>query len=536
MDFRKKLLVLSASAMAFAGMASAASIPCPTAANNTGLPNILRVEGTNDLVTDFNVSCAAGATLTSGTVVVNLTGTVTSQVFGHSTTSEATLNFYATAGGALISSYPGTILGTQVTFGSVVFPTVAYTIKVQNVRVNSSVLTTGVYVTETLLVYNDGVVAFSSGPENVGYVQQGFAVPTVTGIAGPYAICQGNTDVSFTVNLAERFGGAFKSQAPTTQTATQGEEFCNTGATCTSTNGEQGTYPANPTVGGIGSATSGTRFVLVFTGLVTGETLYLPVSVAGTSDDFGGDGLTMNLTSSATGAFSAVAAAGGHAPVGYAAITPTNGTATAVYEVVQTDNTIPTETVAIPGIIAFAANFASAPPASPSVTVTPAPTGVTTAPDFTTSSNTAITLNAFTSCTTSLLFPFVTNQLGFDTGIVLANTSTDPFGVAGASPAPGTCTLNFYGAGAPTPSAVAAPGGSQASGTTNAFQLSSVAPGFQGYVIAVCNYQYGHGYAFIEYNLTQNNGVAEGYLALVIEDRGPASPETLSSARPGRLK
>src|SRR5580700_4720282 len=91
MDFRKKLLVISASAIAFAGMASAATTPCPTATNTTGLPNILRLEGTNDLTTAINIGCAAGATLTSGTVVAQLTGTVTSKAIPFATTSEATL-------------------------------------------------------------------------------------------------------------------------------------------------------------------------------------------------------------------------------------------------------------------------------------------------------------------------------------------------------------------------------------------------------------------------------------------------------------
>jgi hypothetical protein len=498
------------------------------------------LEGTNDLATDLVVGCAA-ATLTSGTVVVQLTGTVTSQPIPKSTTSEATLNIFTASPTVPVTSIQGTISGSQVSFGSVTFPAVAYTIKIQNVRINSSLLTVGQYVTETLNVYNDGVVSFSSstniaaspGATPVGYVQQGFSVPNVLGnlgagplsdLAAPYPICQGNANTSFTIQLGEKFGGAFKTKVPTLNTVTGAAQLCNEGA-CSTTNGEQGTYQgAAP----IGTATSGTRFLLSFAGIPSGVTVYLPVTVTGNSNPGATDGLILSLTSSSTAAFSAVSPIGTNflgVPATDAAITATNGTATAVYEVTQTDNTIPAETASISGVLYFVGNFASVAPASPTVTVTPAPTGQTTAPNFATSSNPAITLNSFTACTTNLLFPFVTNQLGFDTGIVLANTSTDPFGVpgpptftgTGAAPAPGSCALNFYGAGAPTPNTgVAAPGGSQASGTTNAFQLSSVAPGFQGYVIAVCNYQYGHGYAFIEYDLTQGNGVAEGYLALVV--------------------
>lgn len=91
---------------------------------------------------------------------------------------------------------------------------------------------------------------------------------------------------------------------------------------------------------------------------------------------------------------------------------------------------------------------------------------------------------------TRLLFNFVTNQAGFDTGIALSNTGADPFGTVGA---PGVCTLTFYGAGAPaafvTPTLVP--------GQTYANTASTIAPGFQGYAIAVCDFPYGHGFALV---------------------------------------
>src|SRR5262249_34151125 len=86
-------------------------------------------------------------------------------------------------------------------------------------------------------------------------------------------------------------------------------------------------------------------------------------------------------------------------------------------------------------------------------------------------------------CRTVLLFPFVTNQLGFDTGLAISNTSTDPFGT---TPQAGTCSLNFYGASAPA--AVTTP--SIASATAYVNLASVVAPGFQGYMIAVCGFQF----------------------------------------------
>lgn len=43
---------------------------------------------------------------------------------------------------------------------------------------------------------------------------------------------------------------------------------------------------------------------------------------------------------------------------------------------------------------------------------------------------------------TRLLFPFVTNQSGFDTGIAISNISKDPFGTLHQE---GTCTIHCYG-------------------------------------------------------------------------------------------
>jgi hypothetical protein len=113
-------------------------------------------------------------------------------------------------------------------------------------------------------------------------------------------------------------------------------------------------------------------------------------------------------------------------------------------------------------------------------------------------------------CRTVLLFPFITNQAGFDTGIALANTSTDPFGT---TPQAGTCQLNWYGAAAPaTPTTTP----SIATATDFALLASVTVPGFQGYMIAVCNFQYAHGFAFISDVGARN--LAMGYLALVIPD------------------
>jgi hypothetical protein len=142
--------------------------------------------------------------------------------------------------------------------------------------------------------------------------------------------------------------------------------------------------------------------------------------------------------------------------------------------------------------------------------------------------DTSITSNAFqiNQCVTNLLFPFVTNQAGFDTGLAISNTSRDPFASQSARLQSGTCTLNYYGG---TTGGGAAP----AAQTTNAaveagsqllFVLSSggnlgvaATPGFQGYIIAQCRFQYAHGFAFVTDGPIGQARVAEGYLALVMD-------------------
>jgi len=383
----------------------------------------------------------------------------------------------------------------------------------------------------------------------VGFVFQSLVAPTLiatpngafTATVTAYTACAGNplpfvgtlSKLSFGVGVGETFGGAFK-------------------VGVTGANSEGGTYQpvAGSGFGTIGGATSGTKIQLVISNVSAGMTIYVPTTI--TNTPAAGNTLTLTLVASATAADPVVpvvastttgapAAAtngvGGTNPFegtypgetygASAAYTPSNGTVTVVYEVTAS-NAAFIQNAVIPVFVSFGANVFTTAPAQLTVLESYAPTAAaaaaTTIPNFAPPTNTPLPATAITLCQTSLLFPFVTNQLGFDTGIAIANTSTDPFFTA---PTPGTCNLNFYGSGAPTPNTVvAAPGGTQASGTVNAFTLSSVAPGFQGYMIVQCNYIDGHGFAFVETGLGTASGLVEGYLALELERIGKGS-ETL---------
>jgi len=144
--------------------------------------------------------------------------------------------------------------------------------------------------------------------------------------------------------------------------------------------------------------------------------------------------------------------------------------------------------------------------------------------------------DAFTiaACRTILLFPYVTNQAGFDTGIAISNTSMDPLETVNQD---GACSLYYYGntssaAGPATQTTPQIPAGGHfvmaLSGGGGVFAYNGgftacssgncVAPLFQGYIFAICNFQFAHGFAFVSDFSSQK--LAMGYLALIVPDRG----------------
>ncbi len=135
-----------------------------------------------------------------------------------------------------------------------------------------------------------------------------------------------------------------------------------------------------------------------------------------------------------------------------------------------------------------------------------------------------------TGCGTTLFFPFVTNRSNFDTAIVIANTSADPLGTRHQS---GQCILQYRGSGVEGQTEPSIQRSAEIeAGRQLAFTLSSGSPGqglvpladFQGYLVAECGFQHGHGFAFVT---EQVNGVAilaQGYLAEVIDDPSGTAP------------
>ncbi|MGO9095576.1 MAG: hypothetical protein ACLQGV_10165 [Bryobacteraceae bacterium] len=149
-------------------------------------------------------------------------------------------------------------------------------------------------------------------------------------------------------------------------------------------------------------------------------------------------------------------------------------------------------------------------------------------------------------CATNILFPYLTVKAGFDTGIALVNTSLDS-PVIGTQTQQGPCTMYYFDASgsppAPQTSCNILPGGmvafslmgtggipSQTCANGTTVTNTPVVIGWQGYGIAACSFQYGHGYAFISDRNIPGLG-SQGYLALILT----TCPPRLASINDGDI-
>jgi hypothetical protein len=282
-----------------------------------------------------------------------------------------------------------------------------------------------------------------------------------------------------------------------------------------------------PDIAGIGLASFGTRVKAVFQSVPSGVTVWVTTTNSGPTATNAAQLVPME-----TAPYFQVASTATVQGVEVAQVPVVNGTATAVWEVtaaspVSTDSLF--FTVFFDSSTAFPLN-------TPSTTVNgsyaptytasaggSAQTAGTPIPRFLDTS-TAVNILSVVPCQTLLLFPYVVSQSGFDTGMAIANTSSDPIGTATQS---GACILNAFGTNAPAP--VTTPG--VASGTAYTTLASTAFPNFMGYVFAVCNFQYAHGFAFVSDVGARN--LAMGYLALVVPDNETNPPPVRGAAPRG---
>ena len=323
---------------------------------------------------------------------------------------------------------------------------------------------------------------------------------------------------------------------------------------------------AFPTIHGLnnaGIANAGTRLMLQFSSVVSGTSIFVPTVVRLTSQLSGAaTGVAVLTSTDPTGAggFSAVSSNGGAVGsctasggcpalgnvTGLAQVSTFNGAGIAVYEVLYSDAFNP-EQLSVPVVAAYVSNPGNnlpAPGVQTQVTASFAPlSSVGTAssgdpiPRFAPGA-TARNLFIVFKCSCNLLFPFVTNQLGYDTGVAIANTSLDSGTGFGTTPQTGTVTLNYYcGAAGCTSPPQQTTTSSVPAGLQLTFTLSGggnygvqATPGFQGYIIAQAQFQYCHAYAFItaQGSLPTSAGANTGYIALEMDGALPARTNNLS--------
>jgi len=572
--FRTRILSFAGATLAFAGVAFGQA----TCANPVSAGNFIRTESRTDKVADLYITCtnntgvaiAAGSSVTDITVYSNLP--ITSKLL-QTAPSPAVQYTEALAGNTAIGSTTLTAAnsvqgvttgGTQMTFLNVPTPAVAagasYLLVITNIRVDASSIssttptpiTFNVFINTavgatpavgatvlsnvTLAFAQAGLTSTTVQGNNSGNNYNGTGAPTLlapgtaTANAAPgnFPVCSAVNGQSFDLTFGEAFPNSFKIQGGTPPNATLGAAESN--------NTETGYQPTGgfPNVGAAGAnlATSGTRVQINFAGIPAGVAVYVPNFVDGNLGFAGPSVLT--YTTSATGAFTAgTATTDGGVPANFIKLPVSGGTAIAVYEVTA-ENPGAIDNFTVQVWTKSSANAVATTAVGTAITaqVTFAPIGSAgSIPNFIVGAeSTVVNGNTYSLCTTTLLFPFVTNQLGFDTGLAISNTSTDNLKNGGGNSvtaSTGSCVWNFFGSGAPAAPVTTAP---LASGATSAVTLSSLAPGFQGYATATCNFLYAHGFAYLAYNLTQNNGTTMGYLSLVVPVGRPSpGPENLNN-------
>lgn len=469
---------------------------------------------------------------------------------------------------APINIWPGTVSGNAITFNGIPIEPPGSTgtriYRITNIRANASAVAPGGFGTPGQVVAQLSTTPITAGAsftinnatQTIGFVQSGltfsvyaFSNATSTGVPTIQQCANFRTSSGVPAGLvdlrfAENFTAAFKPRSATSYTAFAGVDVSPTPVSQNTPgliyNSESGFYNSGLTApfNAAGLADFGTRLRVTFSSIPNGVSLYVTTTNL-QFDPSTGRATSQTLTSPTTNSARLVGTETGFFfPVQssstvtissitytYFPVTLTNGNGTAVWEVMGADPAV-TNTYDF-GVLAIAnANAANNLPAAgtgnASGSFAPAPPAFVAA-DGAKAQGTGFAVPRFADtgsakkvlgvalCRTILLFPYVTNIQGFDTGLAISNTTQDPLGTA---PQSGTCDLNFYGSNAPTVLTTGAiAGGGQYVNTAG-----GAAPGFQGYVIAICNFQYAHGFAFVSDVGARN--IAMGYLALVMPDGG----------------
>jgi len=446
---------------------------------------------------------------------------------------------------------PGTVNATRI-------------FRFTNIRANAAGLGTSSTLIPTQIVAFVSIsssqsLAVNNAQPTVAYIQRGlqFDVRTCTNESGTQTFSQcvstnaglfnnpslstASTEGLLGLRFREGFQTAFKPRIePAQEDSDPGEVF----------NSESGFVRTTASAGSdafgiIGRADSGTRVAARFNNVPAGVRLFVTTgatprhSTAGVtaqlvSADAVGSGGTAVAGSTSLQCIGNIIGSTQESGQAAAEVSVTNGTGVAVWEITGSNSALIDTAFFYLGV-AYQANTPNKLPGVGQSTVTG-----NFAPFYAASNTAAAQMSSslpiprflddpqssntfrINPCVTNLLFPFVTNAAGFDTGIAISNTSSDPFTPTNGRQQAGTCTLNYYGATPPPAQTTNAevPAGGQLTFVLSSGGGLGIAgtPGFQGYIIAQCQFQYAHGFAFITDGPIGQARVAEGYLALVMDD------------------
>ena len=566
-DFRKLLLVLIAGAFLFAAVASADNYACSA----TAVPTLARAEGLAEQMGDVLLKCA-GTVPTTGLIAnirLTLTTYITSPNRGPFTDATMILD-EGIVGGVpqQFKGYPSTtyipfadgsqnvyqavrISDTEVEWQDVVLAgpgSAGYTtIRLTNVRGNANRL--GDAGNATIQAYVN-ITAPTAVPVNNNLVT---VADTRIGLtfsvtSGTFKNCVSPT--SIVLKFREGFSNAFRpvltAGAPNVFPGGPyaNESGWNPGPGALAT----GSVLASQAL--IGMADQGTRLMSRVKNNPSGVRLTFPNRVVVSDGNTPVNGMTLQIVSSPNADGS-----GGTVTSDNGSTTFTDSAFLVVYEVVSLQGasisfqeTVPITvgtSYSIPGPLGTgtaSGTFATLSTIAKASDSSSATTDFKRAlvPRFV-DKGVDTTWYTINPCRTILLFPYITQAgVQFDTGIAIANTSMDPWGTLYGTgnatvPQAGACRLFYYGStnGGAAPAMQTSPivpaggeliyalssgGGVTANGGTFTACAAGncIAPLFTGYMFAVCDFQFAHGYAFISDYGAQK--LAQGYLALIVPD------------------
>lgn len=526
-DFRKWILVLAVVAL-FASLASAQSSSSINCQTSGGVPLIVRAEGTAELTGDVVLTCTGGVGVSPFLInyQIFLNTDITSRLLSGTTTEALLLVDEPTAATAVIgtNAFRGQIGagGNNLQWNGVPFnppgTTGTRVFRFTNIRANATKIpSAGIPnpITAYISVSSPTAITLTSNQVNVAVPQPSYKFSIVGSAFALQCIAPNFTEgnpYSYQLRFQELFASAFRPQIATGQDGS-------TQPPSTTFNSESGYVNTAVLGSGTGLASNGTRFLVWFTNPQNGVTISVTNTEVSPSDatlqasfvptaDINGAGGTPNAHVGSMNALSL----------------NSNGNAYATWEVLASNSSVP-ESAYFGVQYNYTPNLPNIPALGTSGVqgnLAPAyalPTGTSASstlpvPRFALNSTGGDTFT-INPCVTDLLFPFVASTADYDTGIVVANTTQDPFSTNNQT---GGCTLWYYGDGAPpSQTSTAVPAGSLLAFSLQNGGSNGVAGVgfFTGYMIIQCRFQYAHGYA----NISDPglNKWASGYMALILD-------------------